>query len=336
MTLETLSIDAVHAEPSTQSRVGINEEVVAEYAEAIDAGAIFPPITVFTDGVTYWVADGIHRLRALRRTCIRTVEADVKVGGLRDAILYSLGANAAHGLRRTCADKRKAVRTMLDDEEWSKMSDRALAKALGVGHPFVASIRKPEIAEKQRAREAARSGMPFHPSEEKGLSDEGVKSGAGVERLSTPAAAEPATQPTVATPRDPAPAPGPATTTAAPAAAEPLAFPPGPRDLTPEELMAKDAEETLAELQRLQAIVEADEPLKAALEENKNLRRCSWLAAHMRNNGLMGEQGELIRKINRLERQLKKLGVARVTWTCSTTCGRTTPRRASRSRGRSS
>ena len=37
-------------------------------------------------------------------------------GGLRDAILFSVGANAAHGLRRTNADKRRTVLLLWEDE----------------------------------------------------------------------------------------------------------------------------------------------------------------------------------------------------------------------------
>lgn len=56
-------------------------------------------------------------------------------------MLFSVGANAMHGLRRTNEDKRKAVETLLADEEWSKWSDREIARKFGVGHPFVAAVR---------------------------------------------------------------------------------------------------------------------------------------------------------------------------------------------------
>jgi len=43
---------------------------------------------------------------------------------------------------RTNADKRKAVTTMLNDAEWAKWSDGAIAKACQVTQPFVSSVRK--------------------------------------------------------------------------------------------------------------------------------------------------------------------------------------------------
>ncbi|QXD15805.1 hypothetical protein GQ464_002330 [Rhodocaloribacter litoris] len=59
----------------------------------------------------------------------------------RDAILHSVGANAEHGLRRTGADKRRAVMTLLQDEEWRRWSDREIARRCRVSHPFVAKMR---------------------------------------------------------------------------------------------------------------------------------------------------------------------------------------------------
>lgn len=55
--------------------------------------------------------------------------------------LGRVGANASHGLRRTNDDKRRAVLTLLNDLEWAKWSDREIARACGVTHPFVAKQR---------------------------------------------------------------------------------------------------------------------------------------------------------------------------------------------------
>lgn len=63
----------------------------------------------------------------------------------RDAILFSAGANAAHGMRRTNEDKRRAVLTLLNDPEWAGWSDREIARRCHVGHPLVAQLR-PQLA----------------------------------------------------------------------------------------------------------------------------------------------------------------------------------------------
>jgi hypothetical protein len=46
----------------------------------------------------------------------------------QDALLYSISSNAEHGLPRSNADKRKAVRLLLADAEWGQWSDRESAR----------------------------------------------------------------------------------------------------------------------------------------------------------------------------------------------------------------
>jgi hypothetical protein len=67
--------------------------------------------------------------------------ADVRRGALRDAMLAAAGANITHGFRRSNADKRRAVLTLLRDEEWSAWSDAEIARRCGVSQPFVGKIR---------------------------------------------------------------------------------------------------------------------------------------------------------------------------------------------------
>lgn len=149
-----LELDQIRIDGGTQSRVELNQETVAEYALAFTDGAAFPPVVVFFDGAYYWLADGFHRYFGARDAGESAIAVQVINGTQRDAVLYSLKANATHGLKRTNADKRKAVETLLKDAEWAAWSDRKIAEVCGVGHPFVAAIRKPEIAAKQQENRA--------------------------------------------------------------------------------------------------------------------------------------------------------------------------------------
>ena len=137
-----LGLDKIRIDCGTQARAQINAEMVENYAEALLDGAIFPPVTVFYDGVSYYLADGFHRYLANIKAGSPNIECNVNNGSLRDAILYSLSANFDHGLHRTNADKRKAVITMLEDFEWTDWSDREIAKWCKVSHNLVATIRK--------------------------------------------------------------------------------------------------------------------------------------------------------------------------------------------------
>lgn len=125
----------------TQPRVSIDEQIVAEYAEALRNGATFPPVVVFHDGARHWLAEGFHRLHAHRAAGVESIAVEIRDGTRRDAVLFSVGANSTHGLRRSNEDKRKAVMTLLEDDEWRQWSDRKIAEACRVGHPLVAAVR---------------------------------------------------------------------------------------------------------------------------------------------------------------------------------------------------
>jgi hypothetical protein len=142
-----LELSQLRIDGGTQPRAKINNRTVTEYAEALREGVKFPPVVVFHDSATYWLADGFHRYFAHKQAGLNKIAADVRQGTLRDAILYAVGANADHGLRRSNADKRKAVTTMLTNELVAKddngnpWSDRAIAKQCGVHHNSVEHTR---------------------------------------------------------------------------------------------------------------------------------------------------------------------------------------------------
>lgn len=139
--MNLLNLDKIRIDGGTQPRCEIDSDLVGEYAEAMREDVEFPPVVVFHDGVHHWLADGFHRYHAARRAGLTALPADVRSGELRDAILFSVGANAAHGKRRTNADKRRAVMTLLEDEEWAKWSDREVARRAAVSHAFVGKFR---------------------------------------------------------------------------------------------------------------------------------------------------------------------------------------------------
>ena len=125
-----------------QMRVEMKPDIVREYADDMAAGAVFPLVEVYYDGSIYWLAEGYHRVAAARLLERETIDAEVLDGGERDAILRGIGSNASHGLRRTQADKRRAVERLLRDEEWGKWSNRKIAGVARVDHKTVAKVRR--------------------------------------------------------------------------------------------------------------------------------------------------------------------------------------------------
>jgi hypothetical protein len=150
--IKTLPPAIIRMDQSTQSRVSIDEETVKSYAQDLKDGADFPPITVFFDDTEYWLADGFHRLEAMIQIGRDAIEADAREGTQRDAILFAVGANATNGLRRTNADKRRAVELLLNDKEWSSWSDRQIADKCGVAPNTVKSHRENLSAQNAQIR----------------------------------------------------------------------------------------------------------------------------------------------------------------------------------------
>lgn len=158
-----LSVTKIRRDGGTQIRLGMSQDTIDGYAEAMRAGSKFPPVVVFFDGVDYWLADGFQRTLATLQASLKTIEADVRAGTQRDAVLHACGANAEHGLRRTNEDKRRAVETLLTDEEWMKWSDREIARQCNVHHQMVATLRKAHLDDHPdtKPRKTTRNGTTY-------------------------------------------------------------------------------------------------------------------------------------------------------------------------------
>ena len=138
---EMIAIAKLRRDGGTQSRAMLDPSTVEIYAEERREGATFPAIVVFYDGTNHWLADGFHRVAGFEAAGEAEIEADIRVGTQRDAILFACGANANHGLRRTTDDKRRAVILLLSDPEWAQWSDREIARRAHVSHILVAKLR---------------------------------------------------------------------------------------------------------------------------------------------------------------------------------------------------
>lgn len=141
MTIAIRLLASIRLDGGTQARAAVDEDTIADYSEAYKRGDSMPPIIVFDDGQWLWLADGFHRVYGAQRAGLTELEFDVRRGPKRDAVLYAAGANAHHGLRRTNADKRRAVEMLLADEPTAALSDRWIADLAHVDHKTVAAVR---------------------------------------------------------------------------------------------------------------------------------------------------------------------------------------------------
>jgi len=121
-----------------QVRTRLCEETVKEYAEAMAAGAKFPPVIVYHDGANYWLADGFHRLEAWKRNGVESIKAEVKEGSRIDALKFAFCANNSHGLRMSNEDKRQAVLVAYENRIALGLGEvpaaRLIADLVGVSH----------------------------------------------------------------------------------------------------------------------------------------------------------------------------------------------------------
>ena len=156
--VKNLKLDEIRIDGGTQPRMAIDDQVVSDYADLYRSGVDMPPLTVFYDGTAYWLADGFHRFLANKRIDCEYVFAEVHQGTVQDAQWHSFGANAAHGLRRTTADKEKAVRAALAHPKGVGMSDRDLAQHVGVTNKTVGKYRSEMESTEEIPQLATRTG----------------------------------------------------------------------------------------------------------------------------------------------------------------------------------
>ena len=144
-----IGLDLIRIDGDTQPRAAIQEPAVAEYAEEMKAEEkpAFPAVTVYFDGREYWLADGFHRWHAARRNDPNgKILANVVRGTCEEARWFACGANRMHGLRRTQSDKRRAILLALRNPRSKGLSDREIARHVGVSHETVAEVRKVHLA----------------------------------------------------------------------------------------------------------------------------------------------------------------------------------------------
>lgn len=135
--MKTLNLLNIRIDGGTQAREELNQEAVADYAEKMRDGEVFPPVSVFFDGSEYWLVDGFHRYFATKSNGKTSIDAEVENGTLKEAIRASWKANGKRGLNLNSADTKKIMLAMFADEVTKTWSNRQIAEYVGVSHSTV-------------------------------------------------------------------------------------------------------------------------------------------------------------------------------------------------------
>jgi hypothetical protein len=142
MSILDVKLSEIDIENSVQARVRLDGNVVEEYMGLMRTGVEMAPVLLYREGDAYYIVDGFHRIDAARSMGLKKIRAEVKDGTKADAAWDALSSNTTHGLRRSNADKRRAVELALKNPRSRKMSARAIAEHVGVDHKTVAAIQK--------------------------------------------------------------------------------------------------------------------------------------------------------------------------------------------------
>ncbi|KKM15551.1 hypothetical protein LCGC14_1694900 [marine sediment metagenome] len=138
---KSLGLGRLRLDGDTQPREKLDDQTVASYATDLETGEKLPAVDVFFDEADYWLADGFHRYRAHQKAKKDRIACRVHKGTAEDARWFALAANKTHGLRRTNADKARAVKRALAHPNGAKMSDKAIGDHVGVHFNTVAKHR---------------------------------------------------------------------------------------------------------------------------------------------------------------------------------------------------
>lgn len=175
LTSQLTLIEKIVPDKQMQQRVSEDKEALEEYKRVLADGGELPAVKCVRDKETeeLWLWDGFHTLEAAKQAGLSEIRVEISDGTRRDAWLKSLGANETHGIRRSKADRQKAVDGALNDsaiklsllEDDGAHSFRSIAKLCAVGHPTVSrrwnNIHIPKIL--REINEAVKQGsMPAH------------------------------------------------------------------------------------------------------------------------------------------------------------------------------
>ena len=265
--MKKIKIDDLRIDGGTQGRSVIDQPTVYNYLEHMKEGDEFPRMFAVYDGATYWLVDGFHRYHAYKLLGIKEISIDYKPGTLEEAQVLSFGVNGTHGKPRTNEDKRKVVEAALEHVLTKNKSNYEIAKLCCVSQPFVAAVRDPKSKEKQGKQRTKHA-----------------------EKVAENVAEEKATTNPISNGK---------TTTV---------VEPNPNDGdAPSQEEIEAAEEALkADQDMMYKMLESDDALKVAVDENKRLNlRVAQLEARLR--GLMNERNEAVKMVKSLQKQIDKM-----------------------------
>lgn len=164
---QAVELDEIIMDERCQPRLILNPDAVQEYAELYEAAeATLPPLDVVDVNGALVLIDGFHRLAGARKAGRGFIRVKiVAVADLGRAAWLASAVNQGHGVRRSNADKRKAVMLALESDVGQEQDSRTIAAHVGVSHTLVNNIRQ-EMESGNRCQDDEPEPPPAPPEDE--------------------------------------------------------------------------------------------------------------------------------------------------------------------------
>lgn len=155
-----MKLSQIKLDHKLMMRVGVDQEIVDEYAQKMLDGVKFPPVIIYNDGDHNYLVEGFKRYYANKKNGFEIIDADVRMGTYDDAFDYAfVKANRDHGERYKTEDKRLQLTIAFEVPRYASKSDRELSRILDVSHTFVSKARK-AVGKQPDVIETTRNGKP--------------------------------------------------------------------------------------------------------------------------------------------------------------------------------
>jgi hypothetical protein len=154
-----LKLSDITVDHAMQIRAGMDEPTVSRYEELIAEGRDLGELTVWEVDGAHILLDGFHRLTALQRVGAVDAACAPFCGTKAEALICACLKNSQHGLHLSSADRRAAIKALVEAQ--SDLSSSAIAEAVGCSDHTVKAVRDTLGAGSQSARVKGKDGKNY-------------------------------------------------------------------------------------------------------------------------------------------------------------------------------
>lgn len=128
--------DIIRDQDTLQVRTEIDPKTVESYARSMNAGSIFPPVTVYRVEDRLFLVDGFHRTEAAEAVAEATMKYPAKIsaevidGEMGDAIAFAAVANTTNGKQMKKKEYRTSFRMLARSGRLDGMDSRSIAEMM--------------------------------------------------------------------------------------------------------------------------------------------------------------------------------------------------------------